>query len=213
MEIEPKPTPSGRSIGRKRRTHASLFIVESVDFEDEAQGRLEGDILSQMLRLSGKQSEYRYIWTRQELQAVLPQFAALDLRYLHISCHGNPGSLFTTLDEIKFDDLGKLLRPHLNGRRLFVSACEAVNSDLADVLMRKAGCNSIVGPATDVGFDEAAVMWAAFYHLMFRENPQAMKAAAIESALSRLIETFAVPMTYIRRMPKSPYWRQVTLRR
>lgn len=185
--------------------------MESVDFEDEAEGRLEGDILSQILRLSGKQSEYRYIRTRQELEAVLPQFAASDLRYLHISCHGSQGSLFTTLDEIRFEDLGKLLRPHLKGRRLFVSACAAVNGSLADFLMRRAGCYSIVGPARDVGFDEAAVMWAAFYHLMFKENPRAMKAAAIESALSQLIETFAVPMTYIRRMSKPPYWRQVTL--
>jgi hypothetical protein len=212
MEIEAKPTPSGVSVGRKRRrTHASLFIVESVGFDDEDEGRLEGDILSQMLRLSGKETEYRYIRTRQELEAVLPQFASSDLRYLHISCHGNEGSLFTTLDEIPFAELGRMLRPHLNGRRLFISACQAVNADLASALMRRAGCFSIVGPATDVGFDEAAVMWAAFYHLMFKENPQAMKATSIETALTRLIDTFDVPMTYIRRSGRPPYWREIEL--
>jgi hypothetical protein len=182
-----------------------------VTFDDEGEGRLEGDILSQMLRLSGKQTEYRYIRTRQELAAVLPQFVASDLRYLHISCHGNEQSLFTTLYEVPFADLGRLLRPHLTGRRLFVSACQAVNGDLADALMRKAGCFSIVGPAEDIGFDEAAVMWAAFYHLMFKENPRAMKAASIELALARLIQTFGVPMTYLQRTRKRPYWRQIDL--
>jgi hypothetical protein len=212
VEIEPKPTPSGVSVGRKRRrTHASLFIIESVDFDDEADGRLEGDILSQILRLSGKQTEYRYIRTKQELQAVLPQFIASDLRYLHISCHGNEQALFTTLDEIPFVELGRLLRPHLRSRRLFVSACQAVNADLAESLMRRAGCFSIVGPAADIGFDEAAVMWAAFYHLMFKENPKAMKASTIESALARLITTFEVPMTYVQRTGKQPYWRKVEL--
>jgi hypothetical protein len=213
MEIEPKPTPSGVSaVPTRRRTHASLFIVESVGFDDEQEGRLEGDILSQILRLSGKQTEYRYIRTRQELEVVLNQFSASDLRYLHISCHGNEQALSTTLDDIPFIELGTLLRPHLQGRRLFVSACRAVNSELANELMRKSGCFSIVGPATDIRFDDAAVIWAAFYHLMFRENPKVMKAAAIEAALARLIGTFDVPMTYMRRTGEKPYWRQVDFR-
>ena len=199
------------AVPTRRRTHASLFIIESVGFDDEQEGRLEGDILSQILRLSGKQTEYRYIRTRQELEILLPQFSASDLRYLHISCHGNEQALFTTLDEIPLAELGELLRPHLPERRLFVSACRTVNSDLADQLMRKAGCFSIVGPATDIRFDDAAVIWAAFYHLMFRENPKVMKAAAIEAALARLIETFDVPMTYIRRTGTKPYWREVEL--
>jgi hypothetical protein len=213
MDIEPKPTPSGVSVvARKRvRTHASLFLIESVDFDDEAQGRLDGDIVSQILRLAGKETEYRYIRTRKELAAVLAQFDASGLRYLHVSCHGSDESLFTTLDEIPFTDLGRLLRPHLKGRRLFVSACQAVNSSLASALMRKGGCFSIVGPAADIGFDEAAVMWAAFYHLMFKENVKAMKSPGIESALRRLVETFEVPMTYIQRTSKAPYWRCLEL--
>ncbi len=210
--IGPKPSPSQVASGKAaRRTYPSLFILESVGFDDEAAGRLEGDILSQILRLSGKDTEYRYIRTQQELEAVLPHFEASDLRYLHISCHGSEESLFTTLDEIPFAELGPILRPHLSGRRLFVSACEAVNADLAEALMKKQGCFSIVGPAADIGFDEAAVMWAAFYHLMFKENPRAMKASVIESALLKLIETFEVPMTYIRRTGRRPYWRQIEL--
>lgn len=67
-------------------------------------------------------------------------------------------------------------------------------------------------PARDVGFDEAAVMWAAFYHLMFKQNARAMKGADIQSMLERLIETFGTPMSYIRQASTPPYWREVTLR-
>jgi hypothetical protein len=211
MEIEPAPTPSGVSVKRRHKTRASLFIVESVTFEDEEYGRLEGDVLRQILHLSGKEVEYRYIRTKQELAAVLQQFSSSDLRYLHVSCHGNAGALYTTLDEIPFAELGAMLRPHLADRRLFVSACEAVNDALAAQVMRKDGCFSIVGPSKDVGFDEAAVMWAAFYHLIFKENPKAMKAASIEAALRRVLEAFEIPMTYMRRRSTRPFWREVAL--
>lgn len=213
MTIEPSPTPSGVSIGTRKRatTYASLFIVESLGFDDEEDGRLEGDILSQILRLAGKETAYRYIRTKKELGAVLPQFHRSGLRYLHLSCHGNDNSLATTLDELPFDELGAMLAPYVADRRVFVSACEAVNDDLARSLMRRGGCYSIVGPATEVRFDDAAVIWAAFYHLMFKENPKAMKSTGIEAALGRLVETFGVPMTYIRRTSKRPYWRRTEL--
>jgi hypothetical protein len=140
---------------------ASVFIIESVGFDDERDLRLEGGILSQILQLSEKQSEYFYIRTKKEFKAVLREFEASGMRYLHISCHGNRESLYTTLDEMSFTELGELLVPYLKQRRLFVSACEAVNRDLAAALMPDSGCYSIIGPAREVGFGDAAVMWAA----------------------------------------------------
>lgn len=216
MDLQPKPSPSGVSLRRRakpRRTLASVFIIESVGFEDEREGRLEGDILSQILRLSGKETDYRYIRTKKELKVVLDHFAQSNMRYLHISSHGSESSIATTLDHVPFRELGQLLRPHLKGRRLFISACEAANASLARAVMPRSGCYSIVGPAGEVGFDEAAVMWAAFYHLMFKQNLSAMKGGDIRNVLERLIATFGVPMTYIRHSKSSKQgWREVTLR-
>jgi len=192
MRIQPEPTPAGVSVQTKRRpSSASLFIIESLKFKDESEGRLEGDILTQILRLSGKDTRYRYIRTRQELETMVGQFTKSRRRYLHISCHGNDQSLSTTLDPLPFPEFGDILRPHLRNRRLFISACGAVNADLATALMRKNGCLSIVGPANDICFDEAAVMWASFYHLMFKEDPDAMAPSSMKLALSRLQETFS----------------------
>jgi len=60
--------------------------------------------------------------------------------------------------------------------------------------MGRSGCYSIVGPAREIGFDEAAVMWASFYHLMFKQNLKAMKSASLEDVLKRLSLTFGVQM-------------------
>lgn len=117
--------------------------------------------------------------------------------------------------ELDAFDLGRLLHSELFDvapEGSVVGKHEDPDDGLAHALMRKAGCFSIVGPAADIGFDEAAVMWAAFYHLMFKENPKSMNVSAIESALTRLTETFKVPMTYIQRSDTSPYWRRIDLR-
>src|ERR1700688_2947072 len=98
-----------------------IFIIESLDFKDERAGRLEGRIISEILALSGKKCEYCYIRTKRELKALLEQFASSSYRYLHLSCHGNDGSMFTTLDPIQFSELGRLIRTYLRKRRLFVS--------------------------------------------------------------------------------------------
>ena len=76
-----------------------------------------------------------YIRTKRELKAILEQFLASKYRYLHLSCHGNRNSMGTTLDSIPFSELGPLIAPYLDRRRLFVSACSMTNDALARVIM------------------------------------------------------------------------------
>ena len=48
-----------------KKTLPQLFIVESLKIEDEEEHRQEGDIVSRMLRLSGKKDTiYFYIYVR-----------------------------------------------------------------------------------------------------------------------------------------------------
>lgn len=203
-----KPTEAKR--GRKRPTEPSVFIVESVDFADEAERRVEGSILSDLLRLSGKDSTYRYLRTRQELAEILQQFGESNMRYLHISCHGDDGALWTTLDRIPFDELAEMMAPYLANRRLFISACDATNKHLAQQVMRKVACRSIIGPAGEISFADAAVMWAAFYHLVFTMSPTGMNAENIRSVLSTVATTFQVPFKYFARASEPPYFTQRT---
>jgi len=186
---------------------ASVFIIESVGADDEEEGRKkEGRILTDILSLSGKDTKYVYIRTAKELRFVLEQFGKSDLRYLHLSCHGSKNALFTTLDTISFEHFGQLARPYLKGRRIFLSTCEATNERLAKQVIPKSGCYSVIGPAGSIEFGDAAIMWASFYHLMFKTNPNAMKRKVIKEILPRICTTFGVSMRYFASSNVSPFY-------
>ena len=74
-------------------TRARVFIIESLKPEDEKAGNFEGRVLSQILHLGDKESEYHYVRNKRKLNAVLRRFGKSDYRYLHLSCHGNEGEL------------------------------------------------------------------------------------------------------------------------
>ncbi|WP_456473777.1 hypothetical protein [Candidatus Pyrohabitans sp.] len=174
----------------------NVFIIESLRFSDEKHNRFEGKFLSQILCLGGKETEYYYIRTKKELEEVLNLFDESNYRYLHISCHGTNSSLSTTLDELSFSKFGKLIRPHLTEKRLFISACSAVNDNLAREIFPNSKCYSLIGPREDILFHDAAIIWASFYHLIFKENPKAMSRRNILPILKKVTNTFEVSLNY-----------------
>lgn len=183
-------------------TKPNVFIIETLDFDDEKADRFEGKVLSKILRLNGIESEYYYIRTNRELDEIIGKFDESDFRYLHISCHGSPVSLETTLDSIPFDELGKILSPCLDKKRVFVSACEMVNKDLADALISDSECYSVIGPSEPVVFSVATIFWASFYHLMFSDNDSAMKREEIRTVLGKITDLFGVPVNYYSKSKK-----------
>ncbi len=184
-------------------TRPEVFIIESLSFDDEEKERFEGQILSSTLKLAGKQPKYYYFRTRRELEEILKIFRRSKYRYLHLSCHGDKNAIATTLETIRFQELGFILSPYLDNRRLFVSSCEVVNRKFADALMPESDCLSIIGPRVKVGFDEAAVAWSSFYYLAFTENFRAMKRRDIKPILRDLARLFALPIAYCSAAPTS----------
>lgn len=187
-------------------TVANVFIIESLRFEDEDRGGFEGQILQDILRLIEKQSTYYYIRTKRELQKLAPKFGRSKHRYLHLSCHADAEGMATTLDDVSFEELGRIFRPHLSGRRVFLSACEMATPILADALLgRESGCFSVIGPSAEVAFSDAALLWSSFYHLMFRTNESRMKRPWIKQHLQSAADLFKVPMNYFYKMsPAAP---------
>lgn len=162
----------------------TVCIVESLNFLEERTHR-EGEIISRTLQLSNKPTAYVYIRTVEELRAVAQEFGGSDHRYLHLSFHGlvhkkKMVGLALSAGEILNEDLVNLLGPHLSGRRLFLSSCLAARSDLATTLLERSQCRSVLAPVSNIGFDDAAVFWTAFYHLMFKGQPNSMSNARIE---------------------------------
>lgn len=184
-------------------TIPDVFIIESLDPDDEGNGRFEGVVLSSILRLHGKAPKYRYVRTREQFQAAIKQFAKSNYRYLHISAHADQEGMCTTnRDDIDFDDLAELLRPHLSGKRLFLSACSMTHEDLAREVIPKSGCYSVVGPTWDIRFTDAAIMWSAIYHLMFSQSADAMKHTQLKRQLQRVSKLFGAPLAYYSRSKK-----------
>lgn len=177
-------------------TSPQVFIIESLTLKDEEEERFEGRILKQILRLSGKESAYYYIRTRRELERIAKVFAKSRFRYLHISCHGNETTMGTTFDSLSFAEVGEILSPHLNGRRVFLSACEMTNGNFARELLGDSGCYSVIGPAEAVAFSDAALLWSSFYHLAFRTNDAVMKREWVLAHLRSTASLFQVRMNY-----------------
>lgn len=197
-----------------RKTIFSLFVIESLRFEDEEKLRFEGKLLTDILRMSRQiEVEYLYIRTRKELAVALKRFHDSNKRYLHISCHGNPAELGLTLDDVPFDEFVDDLAPHMdNSQRLFFSACSVVNENLATAVMQGSGCYSIIGPKEDISFGDAALMWASFYHLMFRDRSKTkMTSKRIASALRRIQQTFRKEFVYFTRAANERCWDEIDL--
>lgn len=167
-------------------TKPTVCFVESLGFLEERTHK-EGEIISRTLQLSGKPSDYAYIRTKQELKAVIKEFGESNHRYLHISCHGvvdsnNKATGFhLTTGQIGSDDLARVLAPHVGGRRVFLSSCLAARSTFADTLLRDSKCLSVLAPMNRINFDDAAVFWTSFYHLMFKGGRESMSTARIKA--------------------------------
>jgi hypothetical protein len=180
-----------------KNTIADVYIIESLDPDDEGNGRFEGVFLSHVLRLHGKHPKYQYVRTREEFAEAVQAFGESNYRYLHLSCHGDPEGLSTTnQEEIDFDELADMLKPHMKGRRLFVSACKMVHSDLAKAVIPTSGCYSVVGPTHNIAFTDSAVVWAAVYHLAFSEDSDRITRSSLESKLKDACQLFDVSFAY-----------------
>ena len=111
----------------------------------------------------------------------------------------NSRAIETTFDTISFQELGDLLRPYLQDKRLFVSACRVVNEQFRQVVMTNSGCLSIIGPSKDVYFDQAAIFWASFYYLMFDTDTRRVKRDDILPTVKKVAPLFGLAITYCSR--------------
>lgn len=171
-----------------------VFIIESLDFSDEKEERYEGKFLSKILHLGGIPSEYYYIRTQIELEKVLEIFEKTEYRYLHLSCHGSEKSIETTIDSISFTEFADIITPYLDYKRLFVSACSAAKKELASEIFPYCKCYSIIGFDKEIYFNDAAITWASFYHLILKNDK--MKFDNISPTIKKLSELFEVPINF-----------------
>lgn len=194
------------------KTTPDVFIIESLRFKDEEAGYPEGHFLSHILRLSGRKVRYVYIRTRKEFEEVLDQFKDSNFRYLHLSCHSNKSGIALTLDNLSIDELGELLRPVIDKRRVFLSACELATPKLATALLKETDSYSVVGPSRTIDVDESALFWASVYHLMFKNEAKSMKQNDLRDRLAKAAALFNVKMRYFsKEKSAADGWKEISL--
>lgn len=181
------------------RSKPEVFIIESLKLDDEKNKWFEGRVLADMLHLSDKKCIYYYVRTKKEFIEILDEFYTTDYRYLHLSCHANKKEMGTTFDGIPFSELGNIFKDIGEDRRIFLSACSMANKSLANEIILKSRCYSILGPSTTIDFDDAGIFWTSFYHLMFKHNPKVMKRETVLSNAEKVAKILEIKLNYFGR--------------
>lgn len=182
-------------------TIPEVYIIESLHQDDVPENRVVGRIIFQVLKMGGMNPEYKYVNTFQELQEAVIDFTCKNFRYLHLSFHGTDTEFLTHFDNLPFTQFPPIIRNSLDGKRVFVSACNAVNHQnhgLANIFLRDTGCASLVGSYEDINFNDATLMWSTFYYLCFRDQtgPVKIKREDILGNLCLLTKLFRVNLNY-----------------
>jgi hypothetical protein len=179
------------------RSVPEVFIVESLDWDDEEKERFEGRVLANILKMCRKRPKYFYVRTEAELSAVLEIYHRSNYRYFHLSCHGNGTELFTTLDRLPIAKFARLLKGKFGNRRLFLSACQ-IGSQVSTEIIAAAnpGIYSVASPTNEIGFEHAAAIWAAFYVRIFDLEAESMRDCDVEEILTELCRLFGVSMQW-----------------
>ena len=73
-----------------------------------------------------------------------------------------------------------------------------MREEFAEALLPNSECYSVIGPQSSISFGDAALMWASFYHLVFRDknHKDGLKGGKIRWALRRICHTFGQQFDY-----------------
>lgn len=182
------------SISKKKKTSYGVYIIESSDLEFK-----DGQKLHEVLDLMGFPSRYRSVSSKKEFAAALDDFTKTKFRYLHISCHADMEGIAINDTNIDNHELIPICKGKLNRRRVFFSACEASNLDMATVLIKKCGAQSIIGSPLSIPFVTAAIFWPAFYDKAQEADRKAMNRTTLTYVLKSCVDFFGFPMNYYHR--------------
>lgn len=181
---------------KEAKPEYGVFIIESMDLENERNGKLDGYALRTILELCSIPYDYYYIRTKLELEKVILEFEKSNFGFLHIACHGSEKGLILTHETVEFFELDLIFGDALYHRRLFLSACKAAVFELAEYFIPKYHCYSVIGTPDDIDYDKAAIFWSSFYYLMYSKDDEQMYQVNILPTLCNISKMFEVKLNY-----------------
>ena len=177
-----------------------VFIIESLRSEDD----FDGDILHQILEMSGISAQYRDADTVEDFERLIEEFKSSEFRYLHLSCHADKEGIAVGGEEISNQRLADLLKGGMDNKRLFMSACQGANLDLARKMITETGAMSLIGSPVDLYFDKSVLFWPSFYHIMNELDERFMRRKVLIRTLQRCTDLFGVAINYYSRIKRDP---------
>ena len=180
----------------QKKPKYGVFIIESMDIENESRNKLDGLALKTILDLCDIPNEYYYIRTKLELEFIIDRFKETDFGFLHIACHGDEEGLSLCYEDIDFDELDSMIGEYMKYRRLFLSACKVARFELAEHFIPKYHCYSVIGSPDDIDYDKAAIFWSSFYYLMYVNDKEQMFQVDILPTLLKISDTFQLKLNY-----------------
>lgn len=173
-----------------RRPSYFLYIVESPSEEDLFCQRTEGNLLLEALRLAEVPNpihdrvQYRLVVSVDSFDRALLKDLPMKLKelkgvtpILHLSMHGDAGGLqLTDGTEIAWKELAKLLsevnKGFANNQLIVcVSACRGFYGGMMQFFdRRRRPFKALVGPWNQPRWDDAAVAYVTFYHLLMNKG-------------------------------------------
>lgn len=165
---------------QERWANFYVQIVESPHADDLFEGRTEGQMLREALKLAGVPCRYRPATTLETFRRALSTDLGdaveegLGLPLLHISAHGNPDGLALTDGSfLVWEDLRALLLPinesTLGQLGLYMSSCHGYHAcQMALGADSSAPFQWVIGPEAEARWGDAAISFATFYNRLFQ---------------------------------------------
>jgi hypothetical protein len=161
-----------------------VYIIESPSPIDLFKGRTEGRTLSEALNLAGIPYYYSLVTNLKTWRMALgSKFQKATNKHsnlipiLHLSMHGSPDGIVLTNDTvILWDKLKQHLTPLYNkiGQGLLICMSSCFSAYGIKMAMDKTSNHpfyALVGSITSFSWQDAAVAYVTFYHLLFKDIP------------------------------------------
>jgi len=140
---------------------------------------------------------YHYVRNHAELHEAAELFRHSSYRWLHVSAHGSPSAIATTLEELTNQEFADAFAGKLRNRRVFFSSCEVGSGGLTTLLQASnKGMYAFASPIDKISFATACAFWHAFYTRTISENPLGMEVGTLAPVLRELCRFFTVRLNW-----------------
>ena len=188
-------------------THPDVFIIESLDINDESANQFLGRVIEQALLLSGLRPAYHYVRSKEEFRAAIELFHVSHYRYLHLSMHASNDVIALTEGTLTNKEFAEILKGKLKNRRLFFSACCVGAGNLPSLIAEtNHGGYSILSPTEMLSFSVSCSLFPALYVSLLRNNAKGFGSQELTAVLKPLSKLFKTPFKLTYYKPDKKQW-------